>query len=268
MLKEFENRFVRDPLMEMSRRRLAKKKKSKRNDYVDLATNFNHDATYSNHTISSAIKADYSQPNVKTKLNELNASVKRTRVIRTAPGIESTLKTTEQKPFVVRKAEEQLISRKPELHDVMHDGLVLLRKNLKKATQKFKKSKRASSRSLSPRCLSSGSARRVWLDEPLYKSPSQVYENKYLNDTTLLNSANFRPTRSSNRVADSYEARSRLSRSLSPRQFSKSLNENLVRESWPRPRSSSASRSPARRTQDSAYGTLTNFYGGKYLTII
>jgi hypothetical protein len=241
----------------------------------------------SNHTISSAIKADYSQPNVKTKLNELNASVKRTRVVRTAPGVESALRSIEHKPFVVRKAEEQLIARKPELHDVMHDGLVLLRKNLKKATRKLKKSKRASW----ARCSSVGSTRQAWLDEPFDRSGSSknVYSpnhystnsNNYFNETMRLGSGGSspRPVRSPSRTFhNTHGARSRLSRSLSPCQFSRSLNDNLAQErtrTWPspsspsrlwktRPRSSSASRSPARRTQDSAYGTLTDFYGGKY----
>ena len=42
---------------------------------------------FANHTISSAIKADYTLPGVKFKLDELNSSVKKIRVIKQAPSV-------------------------------------------------------------------------------------------------------------------------------------------------------------------------------------
>lgn len=56
-----------------------------------------------NHTISSAIKADYDQPDVKVKLDELNSSVKRTRVVKHIPRRRRKPSMTHDKPFVVRK---------------------------------------------------------------------------------------------------------------------------------------------------------------------
>lgn len=62
---------------------------------------------FTNHTISSAIKADYTIPDVKFKLDELNTSVKKTRKIKNSPAIQKQIKAksanASTKPFVVRK---------------------------------------------------------------------------------------------------------------------------------------------------------------------
>lgn len=68
--------------------------------HQELADNF------TNHTISSAIKADYAQPDVKFKLDELNESVKKTRIIKRKPSrrrVDSRPKSPHTKPFVIRK---------------------------------------------------------------------------------------------------------------------------------------------------------------------
>ena len=100
----------------------------------------NNQENFANHTISSAIKADYTLLNVKNKLNELNQSVKNTRIIKTAPSLIIARKNF-SRPFVVRKVEEQLILRKPELHDVLHDGLVLIKKNRNRSGRKQNKNR-------------------------------------------------------------------------------------------------------------------------------
>jgi hypothetical protein len=107
----------------MDKTKLSKKKmKSPKRGILRNQENF------ANHTISSAIKSDYTHPDVRFKLAELNQSVKKMRIIKTAPSIKLAQKNSD-KPFVVRKVEDRLILRKPELHDVLHDGLVVTRKN-------------------------------------------------------------------------------------------------------------------------------------------
>jgi hypothetical protein len=63
--------------------------------------------SFANPTISSAIKADYTLPEVKFKLDELNASVKKTRIIKNSPPISKVIKARvnhyPSKPFVVRR---------------------------------------------------------------------------------------------------------------------------------------------------------------------
>lgn len=113
------------------------KKKGKKSKLGFLSESYSNglQENYANHTISSAIKADYTLPDVKTKLEELNLSVKKTKVVKTAPSVKVAKvcqRTNSLKPFVVRRAEEQLIARKPELHDVLHDGLVLINKSPKR----------------------------------------------------------------------------------------------------------------------------------------
>lgn len=76
--------------------------------YDDLNAGFNGD-NYVNHTISSAIKADYGQPDVKFKLDELNKSVKKTRVVKRIPSRKRTL-VEHDKPFVVRKVIINILS--------------------------------------------------------------------------------------------------------------------------------------------------------------
>lgn len=63
---------------------------------------------FASHTISSAIKADYAQPDVKFKLDELNESVKRTRVVKRIPRRRRSL-VAHQKPFVVRKVISSIV---------------------------------------------------------------------------------------------------------------------------------------------------------------
>ena len=174
ILREYENRFVNDPVMEIHAKKVHKKRRSKKNSqFISSHENF------ANHTISSAIKADYTLPDVKKKISELNRSVKKTKIVKTNPGVKSAniFRASSARPFVVRKADEKVILRKPELHDVLHDGLVLTKKSPKRI---FASSRRARSR-------------------PASRSAS---------------------------------ARSRLTRSLSPGGFSRSLNEDLAIENY------------------------------------
>ena len=113
----------------------------------------NNQENFANHTISSAIKADYTLPDVKFKLDELNQSVKKTRVVKTAPSLVIARHHT-SRPFVVRRVEERLILRKPELHDVLHDGLVLVKKNQNRTGRKKSKSKAKSKSNRSSRSRS------------------------------------------------------------------------------------------------------------------
>lgn len=146
ILREYENRFVSDPLIEMkknsnkTKKRNSKKSKSPRRGILRN----NYQDNFANHTISSAIKADFTQPNVRLKLDELNKSVKKTRIVKTAP---SLARQHSGKPFVVRKVEDYLILRKPELHDVLHDGLVLVKKRDNNSRRKNKRVRARSSQS-------------------------------------------------------------------------------------------------------------------------
>ncbi|CAF4324907.1 unnamed protein product [Rotaria socialis] len=69
-------------------------------------------------TISSAVKNDYSQPDIQAKLREL-----------AVPGevkyIVAIDNTVGRKPFVVRHVNNDLIGRKPLSHSVFNDGLVV-----------------------------------------------------------------------------------------------------------------------------------------------
>ena len=129
---------MHDPLIEMNKK--ASNKKVKINKSLRRGVLRNNQENFANHTISSAIKADYTLLNVKNKLNELNQSVKNTRIIKTAPSLIIARKSF-SRPFVVRKVEEQLILRKPELHDVLHDGLVLIKKNRNRSGRKQNKNR-------------------------------------------------------------------------------------------------------------------------------
>ncbi|CAF3135132.1 unnamed protein product [Rotaria sp. Silwood2] len=78
----------------------------------------NVSSSVTSHTISSAVKGDYSQPQTKAKLQEL-----------AIPGEVKPVvlldKTLGREPFVVRHVNEDLIGRKPLSHIVFDDGLVV-----------------------------------------------------------------------------------------------------------------------------------------------
>lgn len=179
ILREYENRFVNDPIMEIHAKKVHKKRRAKKTQFIS------HE-NFANHTISSAIKADYTLPDVKKKIAELNRSVKKTKIVKTNPGVKSAniFRASSARPFVVRKADEKVILRKPELHDVLHDGLVLTK-----------------------------------------KSPKRIYASRR---------ARSRPgSRPGSRPAS---ARARMTRSLSPGGFARSLNEDLAVENFRSPR--------------------------------
>ena len=246
ILREYENRFVVDPLMDMKKKSSLKTKKSKKLSNKQMVQFMNQSNDVSaNHTISSAIKSDYRLQNVKHKLDELNESVKKSRVIKTIPKTNAGLQRSKSslsfynKPFVVRKVEDQLILRKPELHDVLHDGLVLTKKvgaKMARREKKLRSKLRAiqfNSRSLNSSPVPSNFA----------PNSSAIFHNNRSDSYDKLNEL------------DRYHDRSRrFVRSLSPSSplvLGSSLNENLAREnSRKHSRNSSASSTSRNRTYD------------------
>lgn len=138
ILREYENRFVHDPVIEMNQHEILKKKKRAKSASLSpikpgILRNANKQESFANHTICSAIKSDFLKPEVKFKLNQLNSSVRKTKSIKQIPKLNFDYDQFNPnfRPFVVRKVEDTLILRKPELHDVLGDGLVLTKKNPK-----------------------------------------------------------------------------------------------------------------------------------------
>ncbi|CAF0875742.1 unnamed protein product [Brachionus calyciflorus] len=180
ILKEYENRFVNDPIVAFE------SKKSRQNKKRSKLTHFAPLDNFANHTISSAIKADYTLPDVQQKLEELNRSVQKTKIVKTNPGIRSAkiFQSQSFRPFVVRKADEKTILRKPELHDVLHDGLILT----KKSPKRIHESKRARSRP-------SSRSRSASTQSRMTRSLSPISFNRSLNKSLNENLAveNYRP---------------------------------------------------------------------------
>lgn len=158
---------------------------------------------FASHTISSAIKADYTLPDVRQKLEELNRSVQKTKIVKTAQGVKSAniFRSRSFRPFVVRRADETSILRKPESHDVLHDGLVLTK-----------------------------------------KSPKRIFESK---------KSRSRP------ASRSASVQSRITRSLSPISFNRSLNENLAIENY-RPSSRKSSQNLPNENLDHSHLSFKN----------
>ena len=100
ILREYENRIIKDPLIDLNKKEIQRKKSARAGDFPKRGILRNNSENFINHTISSAIKADYTLPDVRFKLDELNTSVKKTRVVKDTP---SSAASTKNKPFVVRK---------------------------------------------------------------------------------------------------------------------------------------------------------------------
>lgn len=215
---------------------------------------------YANHTISSAIKADYTLPDVKFKLDELNSSVKKIKVVKPTPSIakKQASRPTSSKPFVVRKVEDQLLLRKPELHDVLHDGLVLTEKSPVRIrySKGGKRTKfRRGSLSQSSRSSRSNSAERP-RSHSLNRLQRDYDDVAEMCDNTHRRYNSPRPRSSySSRIYDDHQ-----SRSLSLNRSDISLNRNLAYENHrPRSRGNSAD-STGNRTYDILPG-LNNSFG-------
>lgn len=219
ILREYENRFVHDPLIEMNKK--ASNKKVKINKSLRRGVLRNNQENFANHTISSAIKADYTLLNVKNKLNELNQSVKNTRIIKTAPSLIIARKNF-SRPFVVRKVEEQLILRKPELHDVLHDGLVLIKKNRNRSGRKQNKN-RTKSKSKFPVRSRSNDFRLINLENKI-RSRSFSPPNRSLN--TNLRIENSRSPAPSRSLSDSSSRRHNGTYDIIPE--SEALTDNFM----------------------------------------
>ncbi len=138
ILREYETRFLHDPVIEINQREIENKKKRAKSASLSpfksgILRKNNKQERFANHTISSAIKSDYVKPEVKFKLNQLNSSVRKTRQIKQVPKLNFDYDqfSPNFKPFVIRKVEDTLILRKPELHDVLSDGMVVTKKNPK-----------------------------------------------------------------------------------------------------------------------------------------
>jgi len=70
------------------------------------------------HTIASAVKSNYDQPETREKLRELAIEGQ----VKFIVPIDKTLG---RDPFVVRHVDESLIGRQPQSHDVFNDGLIV-----------------------------------------------------------------------------------------------------------------------------------------------
>jgi hypothetical protein len=167
----------------------------------DLITRSNSNS-FASHTISSAIKADYTQHDVKNKLNELNSSVQKTKIIKQSPDAKA-YRLTHKRPFVVRRIEHELIARRPELHDVLHDGLVLTEKNPNKIYHGRSRSAASSSRQRS----NSARGRRNY-------DPANYRSSRSLSPLLVL-----RPSLNENLARENYRHCSSRSRSDSRRRF-------------------------------------------------
>lgn len=266
-----------------SKKRASKRRKNQGHGILRNKNSELNNPDFANHTISSAIKADYTLPSVKFKLDELNSSVKKTRIIKQAPSLKSdrpgtpnsNRTTHHQRPFVVRKVEDKLIERKPELHDMLHDGLILTEKSRKRMRRNNKRNKRRSNslsrlpdsshfsdmerpRSHSPNTMSRSLAPQYENNSALYHA-IQTHNNKTHNQLHYSNS----PTNPSSQF---YDTRNRLSRSVSPFKLGISLNKNLARQNYRSPRvhsnsngashSRSRSASSASRKFDLTYDVL------------
>jgi hypothetical protein len=268
--------------MDISNRQ-SKKRASKRHKNTQHGILRNKNSTlnnpdFANHTISSAIKADYTLPGVKFKLDELNSSVKKIRIIKQAPSLKSTerpgtpnsgrISQYHQRPFVVRKVEDKLIERKPELHDMLHDGLVLTEKSRKRMRRNNKRNKRRSNslsrlpdsshfsdmerpRSHSPSAMSSSLAPQYENNSALYHA-IQAHNNKTHNQLYYSNSP-------ANHTSQFYDTRNRLSRSVSPFKLGISLNKNLGRQNFRSPRVHSNSNGASRSRSRSASSASRKF---------
>ena len=139
------------------------------------------------------------------------------------------------------QVEEKLIHRKPELHDVLHDGLVLTRKNRNRSRRKNQRTIRSHSEE---RAISSAK-----------NSPRTAPDSSAENLVGANSSALFytvKPART--------KSLDRLDRTLSPHPhiLGRSLNKNLKIENARRPHSSnSRSRSNSRNT-DRTYDVLSD----------
>ncbi len=151
ILKEYENRFLVDPIIEIKREKALQKKQLKKQlrfgksplpTSADRTHGISHrdsnlNADFAQHTISSAIKADYTESDVQRKIDELNSSVQKIKIVKNAPGSKvyrprsknSRKSANHKTPFVVKHVEPNLTARRTELHDVLHDGLMLTKKN-------------------------------------------------------------------------------------------------------------------------------------------
>lgn len=257
ILREYENRFIPDPVIEINKNVIRHKKKRAKsasqspNKPAILPYN-DRQESFANHTISSAIKADYIKPEVRFKLNELNSSTRKKRVIKQVPKLNFDYDQYSRnfRPFVVRKVEDKLILRKPELHDVLNDGLVLTKKNPKgQKVITVPPRKMGSPGSVSSRSVSR--SRSVSKTRSLNSSRNEdLDENDLVNDNSIYNNEqNNIMTRALN------DQRKRQSRSIDPKS---GHSNNHLKEQNSRPCSAASNRSPY-CSQEASYDFLPEY---------
>lgn len=263
ILREYETRFIPDPVIEMNKKAIINKKKRAKSASQSpikpgILRHNDRQESFANHTISSAIKADYIKPEVKFKLSGLNSSVRKNRVIKQVPKLNFDYDqfSPNFQPFVVRKVEDKLILRKPELHDVLNDGLVLTKKNPKGQHKVVNVPRNKGS----PGSTSSRSVSRSRSASKSRSLNSSRNESDFINDSSLFHtvskSNNERNPILSHALNDQ---RKRQSRSTDPKsghahRLGKSLNRNL-QEQNSRPSSAASNRSPS-RFQDTDFDLL------------
>jgi hypothetical protein len=136
---------------------------------------------YSTHTISSAIKADYGKPDVRFKLSELNSTVD-SRVEDSASKIiaDDQVQTRKSRnQFVIRGTNNKLIGRSPGSHQVLSDGLVLLRKSRDRSQKRTKSShaNKSNSQNRSQSAHRSQSLKNKSIKQARSHSPSLTRQN-------------------------------------------------------------------------------------------
>lgn len=264
ILREYENRFVPDPVIQLNKKAIQVKMKRAKSISESpvkpgILRKRDRQESFANHTISSAIKADYLKPEVKFKLGELNSSVKRTKSIKQIPKLNFDYDQFNRnfRPFVVRKVEDKLILRKPELHDVLSDGLVVTNKNPVGQGKVTVPPRRpgspgsVSSRSVSRSASRSSVSRSLNTNHNQVQSDNSCADNDFINDSSLFHtSAGNKTPVVSRALNDKRSARKRQSRSEHPKhKLGHSLNRNLSQQNF-RPSSAAAKRSPSRFQED------------------
>jgi len=151
ILREYEERFFYDPVVDVKNNRLKLKPRGSKSNRKQQRAKSSERRSFEKHTISSAIKSNYSLLDVEDKLNQLNSTVS-SRVEFAPVVLREQIKSA---PFVCGRANEKVtrIHRQPSAHYVLKDDLVLMRKSRSKKRNR-------SSEDLSRSVISQGASSR------------------------------------------------------------------------------------------------------------
>lgn len=143
----------------------------------------------------------------------------------------------------MRKVEDKLIERKPELHDMLHDGLVLTEKSRKRAQRRQNRKPRRSS------SLSRLDESHFMNERP--HSGLGSLAPQYENNSALFHAIQKHNSKDHACASPAsslfYDSHNRLSRSVSPFRMGISLNTNLKKQNQRTPRlNNSGSNGPSR----------------------